>query len=117
MATQQQATGKGRESANKRGAQTPAAAAGEPTSERDEIYGVVSVLYHALQGAETYSRYIQDARRAGDEELVTFFTDCQEEENQRAIRAKQLLAMRFEEEADVEDEDEDEDEDADEDEA
>ncbi|HYO93024.1 MAG TPA: hypothetical protein VER33_00875, partial [Polyangiaceae bacterium] len=86
MATQQQATGKGRESANKRGAQAPAAAE-EPTAERDEIYGVVSVLYHALQGAETYAQYIQDARRAGDEELVTFFTECQAEENQRAIRA------------------------------
>jgi len=25
----------------------------------DEIYDIVSVLYHALQGAETYDQYIQ----------------------------------------------------------
>jgi hypothetical protein len=78
---------------------------------RDELYGVVSVLYHALQGAETYARYGEDARKAGDEELLEFFETCRDEENGRAERAKMLLAERLAdaEDADVEGEDEDED--------
>lgn len=85
------------------------------SAENDETYGLVSVLYHALQGAETYMKYIADAEQAGETELVEFFRECQEQENRRALRAKQLLAMKLE---DVEDEayeaDEDEGEDEDE---
>ncbi|HET9952889.1 MAG TPA: hypothetical protein VFQ61_00215 [Polyangiaceae bacterium] len=87
-------------------------------AERDETYGLISVLYHALQGAETYSQYIADAERAGKTELVEFFRECQEEENARAKRARSLLADALDEadDEDVEDEDEDKDEDEDEDE-
>jgi hypothetical protein len=73
----------------------------------DELYGVVSVLYHALQGAQTYTQYSSDARSAGDEELVEFFDTCRDEENGRAERAKMLLAERL---MDMEDEADDEDE-------
>jgi rubrerythrin len=70
------------------------------------------VLYHSLQGAETYGQYIADAERAGKNELVEFFRECQEEENARAKRARSLLADSLDEGADEEDdEDEDEDED------
>jgi rubrerythrin len=82
----------------------------QATSTSDHTYGLVSVLYHALQGAETYIQYIQDAQEAGDEALVSFFRECQEEERDRASRAKLLLAERLEDEGDA-DEDEDEDED------
>ena len=79
----------------------------KPTA--DHVYGLVSVLYHALQGAETYERYIDDAERAGDDELVRFFEQCRDEENDRATRAKRLLIERAEEEDEEEDqEDEDE---------
>jgi hypothetical protein len=94
----------------------------DATRERDELYGVVSVLYHALQGAETYAQYVDDARRAGDDQLVKFFEQCQEEEIARAQRAKEMLARRLggavgEEEGEDEDDDEDdEDEDEDDDE-
>jgi hypothetical protein len=82
----------------------------------DTTYGLVSVLYHALQGADTYQKYIQDAQRGGDEELVEFFQDCLEGEQERASRAKSLLASRLEEDADEDDEDdEDEDDEDDED--
>jgi hypothetical protein len=74
----------------------------------DETYGLVSVLYHALQGAQTYAQYIADAERAGADELVEFFQECQSEENRRAMRAKSLLAEQI---GDIEDEDDDEDED------
>lgn len=67
----------------------------EETGERDESYNLVSVLYHALQGAETYTQYIADAERAGDDDLVEFFTECREEEKERAQRAKMLLGARI----------------------
>ena len=42
------------------------------TGTRDATYDVVSILYHALQGAETYQQYIQDAEQRGDQELGQF---------------------------------------------
>jgi rubrerythrin len=65
------------------------------TGTRDETYDVVSILYHALQGAETYQQYVRDAEQRGDQELAQFFRDVQEEEKRRAERAKQLLAKRL----------------------
>lgn len=85
------------------------------TGTEDHVYGVVSVLYHALQGAQTYQQYIADARKASDEELVKFFEQCRDEERRRATRAKQLLVDRVElEDGDDEDEEEDEDDESDE---
>jgi hypothetical protein len=63
----------------------------------DHVYGLVSVLYHALQGAETYERYIDDAEQAGDDELVRFFEECRDQETDRAARAKRLLVERIDE--------------------
>ncbi len=66
------------------------------TGTRDVIYDLVSVLYHALQGAETYDQYIKDAQQREGQDLVQFFHDTKEEERRRAERAKQLLAQHFE---------------------
>jgi len=61
----------------------------------DEIYDIVSVLYHALQGAETYDQYIRDAEQRRDQELAQYFREVQEEEIRRALRGKELLARRL----------------------
>jgi len=61
------------------------------TGIRDEIYDLVSVLYHALQGAETCARYIKDAEQGGDADLVEFFREAQDENKRRANRAMTLL--------------------------
>jgi len=74
------------------------------TGERDENYNLVSVLYHALQGADTLTQYRRDAQQ--DEELAQFFQEAQASYVQVAQQAKQLLAERIE----VEDSDEEEDE-------
>lgn len=107
MATQRSTGSKQREATPTRGNPAPrggsASASGSGTS--DEVYGLVSVLYHALQGAETYGKYIEDARRSSDPKLQKFFQQCQSEEKARAESAKRLLAERL---GDVEDEDEDE---------
>jgi hypothetical protein len=63
------------------------------TGTRDATYNLVSILYHALQGAETYEQYANDA--GSDQDLASFFRDVQQQEKQRADRAKQLLATRL----------------------
>jgi hypothetical protein len=65
------------------------------TGTHDEHYDLVSVLYHALQGASTYQRYIDDARTAGDDELASFLEDVQKQDRERADRAKELLGSRI----------------------
>jgi hypothetical protein len=112
MPTQQSTAGKGRAASPAREGGRPNAGAVTVTGERDEVYGLVSVLYHALQGAETYAQYVEDARRAGDDELSEFFEECQDEEADRADRAKELLATRldaFAESAEADDDDDDDD--------
>ena len=61
----------------------------------DEHYNLVSVLYHALDVAEKYDIYIEDAEEAGDRELADFFSDLHEQNKQNAARAKQLLKQRL----------------------
>jgi hypothetical protein len=95
MATQPTRSTKGKSASpgqSKQGRTSPASAA---TQERDDVYGLVSVLYHALQGAENYAKYAQDARSSGDDEVIEFFEECQAEEIERADRAKELLAARL----------------------
>jgi rubrerythrin len=64
----------------------------ETTGTRDITYDIVSILYHALQGAETYDRYVEDAIDSSDYEIAKFFREVQEEERRRADRAKAILA-------------------------
>jgi hypothetical protein len=66
------------------------------TGTQDVTYNLVSILYHALQGAETYDQYIQDAQ--GDQELAQFFREVKEENRRRADRAKQILHRRLHDE-------------------
>lgn len=61
----------------------------------NDTYNLTSVLYHALQGAETYDRYIRDAEKENDQDLASFFRQVQKEEMDRADRAQQLLAKRL----------------------
>jgi hypothetical protein len=65
------------------------------TGTRDEHYNLISVLYHLLEGAATVGQYIRDAEEAGDQELVQFFKDWQEEQRNFSERAKNLLGSRM----------------------
>ncbi len=67
------------------------------TGTQDAHYNLISVIYHALQGAQTYALYRKDAEEANDPELSRFFQEVQEEETRRADRAKQLLTRRLNE--------------------
>jgi len=67
----------------------------DKTRTSDPAYNVVSVIYHALQGAETYERYIADADERGDKELADFFRDSQRHNADIAERGKALLRTRL----------------------
>jgi hypothetical protein len=41
-----------------------------------------------------YAKYIDDAAKAGDNELVEFFKDVQEQDAERAQKAKSLIGRR-----------------------
>jgi len=69
-------------------------ATGMNTGMRDEHYDIISTLYHALQGAETTTQYINDAEQEGDSEAIDFFKEVQDHNRQIAERAKRLLAQR-----------------------
>jgi hypothetical protein len=61
------------------------------TGTRNITYNLISVVYHALQGAETTALYIADAEQEKNEELAQFFRESKDEYQKRAERAKQLL--------------------------
>jgi len=65
------------------------------TGTQDTTYNLLSILYHALQGAETYEVYINDAEQSGDAELAQFFRDVRDQNVERAERGKQLLSARL----------------------
>jgi hypothetical protein len=66
----------------------------QTTGISDTVFDLTSVFYHAAQGGQVYSKYIDDAAKEGDEELVEFFKDVQEQDAQRAQKAKSLLGRR-----------------------
>lgn len=63
------------------------------TGTRDEHYDLVSVLYHALQGAEACAGYAKDAEAAGEGELAEFFEEAQEAQARLAEGAKAMLGI------------------------
>ncbi len=63
------------------------------TGTRDEHYNLISVLYHALHGAENCDRYASDAEITGDERLATFFREAQGMQTVIAERAKGMLGI------------------------
>lgn len=63
------------------------------TGTGDEIYNMVAVLYHALQGAENCRTYADDA--ADDQELRRFFEEAGERQRELADRGKVLLHDRL----------------------
>jgi hypothetical protein len=65
----------------------------QATGTRDEHYNLVSVLYHALHGAQNCETYVLDAEAAGDDRLAAFFRETQAGQMETAERAKELLGI------------------------
>ena len=70
------------------------AATGTATGVSDPTFNLVSILYHALQAAQTYDTYIRDAEQHGDTNLAQFLRQIQMEDRNRAQYAMQLLTQR-----------------------
>jgi hypothetical protein len=67
----------------------------QATGTKDEIYNLVSALYHALQGAEAAGQYMQDAEQTNDQELVQFFREAQDWHRHLASQARAVLKQRL----------------------
>lgn len=83
------------------GANRPTGQQGQSTGQtgvRDATYNLISVVYHALQGAEPYKMYEEDVERTQDSELSQFFRHPCEEEKRRAQQGKELLARHLQKE-------------------
>ncbi len=65
------------------------------TGTADVTYNLISILFHALQGAETYDQFVRDAEQSGDQDLAQFFRTVKEEDERRANQAKQILGRRL----------------------
>jgi hypothetical protein len=77
------------------GQQTSASMGQAPTGISNETYDLVSILYHALKSGSTSDRYIQDAQQAGDNDLVQFFQQCQQQDRQRVQQCQQFLNRKI----------------------
>jgi hypothetical protein len=67
----------------------------QATGTTDTTYALVSVLSHALQGAETLGPSLQDAEAAGDQELVQFLREAQAWQRHLAAQAQAVLHQRL----------------------
>ena len=66
----------------------------QTTGISDSVYDLTSVFYHAAQGGQVYDKYIEDAEKEGDHELVEFFREARDQDAERAQKAKSLLGRR-----------------------
>ena len=63
----------------------------EHTPADDIVYDLVSIQYHALQGAELYDKYIEDAHE--HEDVAEFIRQVKEQDSERAVRCHELLGQ------------------------
>ena len=68
---------------------------GEITGTLDKDYNLIWFTESCLSNALRLQIFIQDAQRAGDQELVDLFSKAQSESRKGAEQAKQLLATRM----------------------
>ena len=66
----------------------------QTTGISDSVFNLTSVFYHAAQGGQVYDKYIEDAEKEGDHELVEFFREARDQDAERAQKAKSLLGRR-----------------------
>lgn len=65
------------------------------TGTSDPDYNVVLVLQQALEDCYRFQCFAEDARTAGDDELVELFEELAEQDRELAQRVKKILAKRL----------------------
>lgn len=68
---------------------------GTVTGTKDKDFNIIWFTEACLSNALRLDNYINDAERAGDRELVDFFTRAQESSRKGAEEGKRLLAQRL----------------------
>jgi hypothetical protein len=68
---------------------------GQVTGTADKDYNIIWFTEACLNNALRLTQYIEDAERAGDQELADFFRRAHEESRKGAEQGKQLLASRL----------------------
>lgn len=62
---------------------------------KDKDYDLISVVYHASQGAETCRQYASDAKKAGDQNASAYFEEVRGQYAQLVKKGKDLLKSRL----------------------
>lgn len=65
------------------------------TGVSDPDYNVVLLLQQALEDCYRYQCFAEDARAAGDDELVSLFEELADSDRKIAARVKAILAKRL----------------------
>lgn len=65
------------------------------TGTPNHVFDAVAALTNILEAGAVYEQYITDAEQAGDQELVDYFRNAQEEDRRRAEELKRLLNTRL----------------------
>ncbi len=68
---------------------------GDVTGTKDKDYNIIWFVEACLSNALRLEVYVQDAERAGDNELADFFRRAQAESRKGAEQGKQLLGSRL----------------------
>jgi hypothetical protein len=68
---------------------------GTTTGTKDKDYDIIWFTEVCLSNVLRLETYIDDAERAGDDELAEFFRRAQNESRKGAEQGKQLLAQRL----------------------
>lgn len=69
--------------------------AGEVTGTKDKDYDVIWFTERCLSNVLRLETYIEDAERAGDDELADFFRRAQEASRKGAEQGKEMLGKRL----------------------
>jgi hypothetical protein len=68
---------------------------GQETGTKDKNYDIIWFTEACLSNVLRLETYIQDAERAGDDELATFFRKAQAESRKGGEEGKKLLRQRL----------------------
>jgi rubrerythrin len=59
----------------------------------DIAFDLISIQYHSLKAGHDYGQYVRDAENAGQDEVAAFFKEVQQQDQERAGRASDLLKL------------------------
>jgi hypothetical protein len=62
---------------------------------KDKDYDLISVVYHAAQGAEICRQYAADAESEGDQDAARYFGEVREQNMRLVDEGKALLRGRM----------------------